>query len=107
VPLAAGKRGRKPIEIRYWVAAEIQCLAADQSLSVAEIASRAGQPAQLVRLCLRQLHIKRKRGRKKRVPDADQRGAIRGEGNGEALISDLPESRDAASAAGTKGSGQE
>ncbi len=71
VPLAARKRGRKPIEIRYWVAAEIQRLAADESLSVEEIANRAGQPERLVRLCLRQLHIVRKRGRKKRVAATD------------------------------------
>jgi hypothetical protein len=96
VPLAARKRGRNPIEIRNWGAAEIQRLATDESLSVAEIASHAGQPERLVGLCLRQLHIKRKRGRKKRVPAADQWGAIRGEGSGEALISDLPEFRDAA-----------
>jgi len=71
LPLAARKRGRKPIEIRYWVATEIQCLASDESLSVAEIAIRAGQPERLVRLCLRQLHIRRKRGRKKKAPTTD------------------------------------
>ena len=78
VPLAARKRGRKPIEIRYWVAAEIQRLAADESLSVAEIASHAGQPERLVRLCLRQLHIKRKRGRKRGVPTTDSAARFEG-----------------------------
>ena len=67
VPLAAGKRGRKPTEIRAWVMAEIKSLAADPSLSLNEIAVRAEQPARLVRLCLRQLGIKRTRGRKRGV----------------------------------------
>ena len=71
VPLAARKRGRKPIEVSYWVMSEIRDLAADESLSVEEIANRAGQPKRLVRLCLRQLHIVRKRGRKKRVVATD------------------------------------
>lgn len=71
VPMAAGRRGRKPIEIRHWVAAEIQRLAADASLSVVEIARGVGQPARLVRLCLRQQGIKRKRGRKKGVHSAE------------------------------------
>ncbi len=71
VPLASQKRGRKPIEIRSWTKAEIKGFAADQSLSIIEIAIRAEQPARLVRLCLKQLGIKRKRGRKKaaRKPD--------------------------------------
>src|SRR5208283_2291575 len=67
VPLAARKRGRKPTEIRAWVMAEIKSLAADPSLSLNEIAVRAEQPTRLVRLCLRQLGIKRTRGRKRGV----------------------------------------
>ncbi len=88
VPLATRKRGRKPIEVRHWVMAEIRSLAADESLSIAEIASRAGQPARLVRLCLRQQHIKRKRGRRKQVPVTDHCGASEGASNGKTMISD-------------------
>ncbi|MFZ2001273.1 MAG: hypothetical protein WAU73_17940 [Candidatus Sulfotelmatobacter sp.] len=105
VPLAGRKRGRKPIEVSHWAMSEIRDLAADESLSVAEIANRSEQPARLVRLCLRQLQIKRKRGRKKRVP-ADQCGAIREADNGEAMISELSELRDADSAAGANGCGR-
>ena len=77
VPLAASKRGRKPTEIRPWVLAEIKALADDQSLSVDEIAFRAGQPASLIRLCFRQEGIKRKRGRKKSIRQTQQEsGAI-------------------------------
>lgn len=72
VPLAARKRGRKPIEIRHWVAAEILRHAADESLSVAEIAKRVEQPAGLVRLCLRQQGIKRRRGRRKGLHAAER-----------------------------------
>ena len=46
VPLAASRRGRKPMEIRPWVVAEIKALSANQSLTVDDIAFRAGQPAQ-------------------------------------------------------------
>lgn len=64
VPIALQKRGRKPIEVRSWTMAEIKGLAADQSLSIGEIAFRAEQPLRMVRLCLRRLGIKRKCGRK-------------------------------------------
>ena len=67
VPLAPRKRGRKPLEIRTWVAAEIMSIAADESLSIDEIAVRSEQPVPIVRLCLRQRGIKRKRGRKRSV----------------------------------------
>ncbi len=55
------------MEIRPWVVAEIKALSANQSLTVDDIAFRAGQPAKLVRLCLRQEGIRRKPGRKKSV----------------------------------------
>jgi hypothetical protein len=64
VPIALQKRGRKQIEVRSWTMAEIKGLADDQSLSIGEIAIRADQPLRVVRLCLRRLGIKRKRGRK-------------------------------------------
>jgi hypothetical protein len=70
VPLAPRKRGRKPIEIRHWVAAEILRLASDESLSVTDIARRVEQPAGLVRLCLRQRGIKNRRGRRKGLHSA-------------------------------------
>jgi hypothetical protein len=72
VPIALQKRGRKPIEVRSWTMAEIKGLAVDQSLSIDEIANRAEQPSRLVRLCLRRLGIKRKRGRKKAVRQPDE-----------------------------------
>lgn len=74
VPIASQKRGRKPIEVRSWTMAEIKRLAADKSLSVNEIATRAEQPLRLVRLCLRRLGIKRKRGRKKAARQPDEYG---------------------------------
>jgi hypothetical protein len=74
VPLASQKRGRKPLEVRSWTMAEIKGLAADQSLSIDEIASRAEQPLRTVRLCLRRLGIKRKRGRKKAAHKPDECG---------------------------------
>src|SRR2546427_6898737 len=67
VPLATHKRGRKPIEVRSSAMAEIKRLAADQSLSVDNIAVRVGQPARLDSLCMPQVRIKRKRGRKKAI----------------------------------------
>jgi len=72
VPLAPRKRGRKPIEIRHWVAAEILRLASDESLSVKDIARRVEQPAGLVRLCLRQRGIKHRRGRRKGLHSAER-----------------------------------
>ena len=65
LPLAAAKRGRKPIEVRYFVRVEIQSLAADESLSIEEIARQVEQPVRIVRLCLRRFGNKRKGGRKK------------------------------------------
>jgi hypothetical protein len=74
VPIALQKRGRKPIEVRSWTMAEIKGLAADQSLSIGEIAFRADQPLRMVRLCLRRLGIKRKRGRKGVVRQPEECG---------------------------------
>ena len=64
VPLALQKRGRKPIEVRPWIRDEIKALAKNQSLSLDEIARKTGQCQAFVKMCLRQLGIKRKRGRK-------------------------------------------
>ena len=69
------RRGRKPTEIRPWVVAEIKALSADQSLTIDDIAVRVGQPAKLVRLCLKQEAIRRKPGRKKSVDRTESRGA--------------------------------
>jgi hypothetical protein len=74
VPIALQKRGRKPIEVRSWTMAEIKGLAADQSLTIGEIAIRAEQPLRVVRLCLRRLGIKRKGGRKRAVHQQDDGG---------------------------------
>ena len=74
MPIALQKRGRKPIEVSSWTMAEIKGLATDQSLSIGEIAIRAGQSLRVVRLCLKRLDIKRKRGRKQAVRQPEECG---------------------------------